>query len=378
MQDPRRENLRLPRSLRNPARDAFASDAFCPRCDYNLKGLSPGNKCPECGSLIVTPARATAQDENITAAPRTYLVTLAAGLGIMTLAGIMAVLLAPQRRPTSINWVVLTGVLAGLFWLVGSFIVTIPAPHAVVRRTTRRIERHLARFMVLFSQACWVWLPIGLGLAAEEDSRAMALAATFGQPFQRTDIAALLSTSAWAAAFIGLLGWLILAYILADLSQWASDSALAERFRITGVVIPLAAPVALLGWAFHDRLGPISLLGLGGAAVASVALIIAAGLMLVGLGQLTSLTVWAVKNKETGEEFARRRDRRERTYEQDMIDRLDPTPAAPPAHIIRDTGTGTESTLSHTPPPLVIPSSEHVLPRRGSPSPYDLDSDPRV
>lgn len=377
MQVPRREKQNLPRPLRNPARDVFTSDAFCPRCDYNLKGLSPGTKCPECGAPIVTSARATAQDESITAAPRTYLILLAVGLGLMTLAGLIAAVLPFQHRPSSINWVVLVGLLAAGIWVVGSFIVTAPAPHAVVRRTTRRIERRLARAIIVLSQACWAWLPIGIGLAAEEDRRAMTLAATFGQPFQRTDLASMLASSAWAAAMVGLLGWLLLAYLLADLAQWASDFGLAERFRIVGLVIPFAALITLLESAFHDRFGLFSLVAYGAAYIARAAMVISTGLLLFSLGQLTNLTIWAMHNKASGDQFARRRERRERTYEQEMNDRLDPTPSAPIPESDRLTEPDAPPATTIPDTPLVIPASEHFVPRSGSPKPYDLDRDQR-
>jgi len=296
----------------------------------------------------------------------------------MTLAGLIAAVLLFQHRPSSINWVVLAGMLAAGLWVAGSFIVPAPAPHAVVRRTTRRIERRLARSMIVFSQACWVWLPIGVGLAAEEDRRAMTLAATFGQPFKRTDLASMLASSAWAAAMVGLLGWLLLAYLLADLAQWASDSGLAERFRIVGLAIPVATPIALLGWAFHDRFGLFSLIVLGAAAVAGAAVVISTGLLLFSLGQLTNLTIWAVHNKASGDQFARRRERREKTYERQMNDRLDPTPSAPIPESDRFTQPDTPPATNIADTPMVIPASEHFVPRSGSPRPYDLDREPRA
>ena len=34
------------------AENIISSDVFCSQCGYNLRGLSPSNKCPECGHEI--------------------------------------------------------------------------------------------------------------------------------------------------------------------------------------------------------------------------------------------------------------------------------------------------------------------------------------
>ncbi|GMV24921.1 MAG: hypothetical protein AMXMBFR58_09520 [Phycisphaerae bacterium] len=348
---------------------------MCPRCEYNLRGLAPGMKCPECGAVIVTAAGASAHDENLAAAPRHYLKVLAVGLALMAVAGVAAAVLFPQRRPPGINWAVVTGAIAALAWWVGACIVTQPKPHAVVRKTSPRMAQRHARWAVRLTQLGWGALPVGLGLAAHLDRQAMAAAAAVGGVYTRPEASELLVLGAWVGAAVAGAGLVILCYMLADLAEWASDSPLADRLRLAGLGVPIGTPLALAGWAFYDKLGPITLIGLAGAVIGTVAMVGAAAVLIVGLVQLGNLAIWAVHNNLNYDQLMLKRDAREQAYDREMIERLDPTP--------NDPGSDPSALAQVQPVPpaepagsaMVIPSTEHVIPRPTEVRPYDLAAD---
>lgn len=377
MSQTRSKGPRLPKALRNPARSPFLTDRPCPQCEYNLIGLTPGMLCPECGAPIVTSSGASAADENLTSAPRNYLIVLSMALGTMTFCAFVGLIALSQPKPQGINWVVLAGIVAAVGWAAGIFVATQPRPQAVVQRVAPRMQQRHARWIARLTQMAWVGLPLGLGVAADLDQQAITAAATTGAAFVRPQISVLLTMGAWIASGIGVMGLLVVCYMLADLADWASDSPLAERLRLAGLGLPIGLPLALAGWAFHSLLGPLTLMGLFVGGAAALAAAAAGGAMFIGVAQLTYLSVWAIKNKETQAEVQESRDLREREYDRDMVARLDPTPIAPQPNLgtLEDQDDERPRVRPATEQPLVIPSSEHVVPRPGQARPYELAED---
>ncbi|HLO39958.1 MAG TPA: hypothetical protein VK176_02975 [Phycisphaerales bacterium] len=373
-------NPLLPKALRNPALDAFTTDRLCPRCEYNLRGMKPGMNCPECGLLILTAAKASIGDESLTAAPRWYLKTLAyslCGCAFSAFCGILALL---QPRPQSINWVIILGVIAACGWNIGVWFASQPKPLAVVQKTPPRVQMRHARWLARLSQLGWLALPLGIGLSAHIDAAAMQTAATTGAAFLRPHISTYLLWCAWLGGLIAIFGMLVVCYVLADLAEWASDSALAERFNLAGLGLPLGTPVAIGAWYFFGAFGPLTLIAVAAGILGGVAVLLSMGVLAMGVGQLAYLAVWAVKNKQTQAESADLRDRREREYDQEMIDRLDPTPIAP-EHGVGEAPPLHELALPALSPPdpadqpLIVPANEHIIERSAKPMPYELAGD---
>ncbi|MCK6478009.1 MAG: hypothetical protein L6Q35_14390, partial [Phycisphaerales bacterium] len=82
--------------------------------------------------------------------------------------------------------------------------------------------------------------------------------AAVGGVYTRPEASELLVLGAWVGAAVAGAGLVILCYMLADLAEWASDSPLADRLRLAGLGVPIGTPLALAGWAFYDKLGPIT------------------------------------------------------------------------------------------------------------------------
>ncbi len=369
----RSSSPRVPRSLRNPARATFTTDRPCPVCEYNLIGLGPGMACPECGTPIVTPITATAQDENLASAPRWYLVILAWSLAAMSAAAIVGVIMLIQRRPAEINGVIVAGTLAALVWAAGIFIVTQPRPQAVARAISPRMQQRHARWIARLTQLGWLAYPVGHGLAAQLQAQAITAAAVTGAAVASSPLINTLIAGAWAGAGLAILGLLVVCYLLADLAEWAADSALAERLRMAGLGLPLGTPVALISLALYPRMGPIMLVGIASAVVSSIAAVLSAGVLILGVCQLAYLSFWAIKNQEHYEEVLEHRDQRRREHHEEMAARLNPTPIAPQPNLGKEDDNGVPSPLSPGGEgPLIIPASEHVIPRSAKAAPYDL------
>ncbi|MCC6427445.1 MAG: hypothetical protein IT435_11560 [Phycisphaerales bacterium] len=366
----------LPRPVHNPAREAFRFDRLCPRCEYNLKGLSAGMNCPECGALIVTPAAASAREDNLTAAPRPYLQVLAWAMGSMSAASIIGAILFAQRRPQTIGPVIITGALVALAWCIGVILITRPRPHAITRAVTPRMEQRHLRWVVRLSQLGWFAAVGSLALSIMIDNQAMLAAANAGQAFVRPETSKLLMVGAWSSTGIAILGMLFLCYMLADMADWAADGQLAERFRMAGIGITFGAPIALLAWAFHPLLGPASFIAIVIGGIAGIGLVAGAGVMLLGLAQMAYLSHWAIKNHDNYGEVLERKGLRERAYTKDMVDRLDPTPLDDPTESPKIT---LDDSPAVPPPdhyaPMVIAASEHMIAKPDNVKPYELSDD---
>ncbi len=374
----REPNARTPAPVPNPARTAFITDRLCPRCEYNLKGLSPGMLCPECGQLIVTPAGATAREDNLTSAPRGYLRMLAWALCTMAIAAIAGVILLVQRRPDRAGGLHVAGAVVALVWCAGVFLVTSPRPQAVVRAVTPRMQMRHARWLARLSQVGWLALPAGLAISAIIDQQAMLAAATAGQAFKRPDLSVLMTTGAWIGAGLGILGMMIVCYMLSEIADSAADSALSERLRMACLGLPIGVPLALGGLAFADRLGHLALLGMIGGVASMIGAVVSAGFLLLGLVQLAYMSFWAIRNNENWDELLERKDQRERDYDRQMVAKLDATPMAPQDSpvVFADDGSVNMPAADGQYAPLIIPSAEHVIPKPKHERPYELSEDP--
>jgi hypothetical protein len=379
----RSRNPLLPKALRNPAKDPFATDRPCPRCEYNLRGLKPGMNCPECGLLIVTAAKAMAGDESLTSAPRWYLKMLAWSLCTCALSAFLGIFALIQQRPQSINWVIILGIVAACGWITGVWFASQPKPQSVVQRVAPRMQMRYPRWAARLTQICWLGLPMGIGISAHLDAAAMQTAAMTGIAFARPVISTALLWGGWISALIAIFGMIVVCYLLADLAEWASDSSLAERFGLAGIGLPLGTPIAIGAFYTYGMFGPITLLAVIAGVLGCIAVIMSMGVLAHGVGQLAYLAIWAVKNKETQEESLERREKREREYDQEMIDRLDPTPIAPQPEFASHRPAASrplEHEFAAPPPlvhdpseqPLVIPANEHIVERSAKPMPYDL------
>jgi hypothetical protein len=370
-------------------------DALCPRCEYNLNGLTIGSPCPECGHLIQTMSSARGEDQQLINAPRPYLKSLALGSSLIAAGMIAAVILRFQPRPLGFDGPMIFGTPAAIGWFVGVWLLTQPRPTAIVRSTTPRMEQRHARSLTRLSQLGWLALPLGFGVSGMLDQQAIAAAAAAGQAFTQTQSSKLAMLFAMLGGGVGFVGLLFFAYMLADLAEWAGDGPLAERFRLAGFIVFIAVPIAGAAWLIYEHLVATRMIGFLIALIASLGSISGIGLTAICVLQFASITYWALANQSNAYEVDRRRAERDRRFDREVAARLDSTRAAigsaagdpiddpvmaldPPDEPASDRSASGDSSGPARESPVIAAESEHYIQRSGEATPFELDGSSEV
>src|SRR2546423_27673 len=120
---------------------ATADPPRCDECGYNLTGLGPGGRCPECGREIARALRdpsLAAADPQWTKRVRAGLAVTVAAYLVYALAGFTIRIAPPRTYDVMVFW------MAGLLEFLGVWWVSAPEPdvgrmreHSWVRRTLR-------------------------------------------------------------------------------------------------------------------------------------------------------------------------------------------------------------------------------------------------
>lgn len=110
--------------------NAFEGDRPCGSCGYNLKGLSPGGVCPECGTPIRPKAGTSEIAPDLLEAPRSLVTTI--GMACIGLAGLtvleILVGIGMAWGGASALWTSAIGVCFGLAWVACVVLATVPRP----------------------------------------------------------------------------------------------------------------------------------------------------------------------------------------------------------------------------------------------------------
>jgi hypothetical protein len=269
----------------------ITTDRPCGRCGYNLKGLTSGAVCPECG----TPSRRTGGGDRlndcIANAPLHYLRTLMAGLFAMMLGCIGGAVIL-YFVPISIFKAVLLTAAGGIWW-IGTFIVTAqrtPGPNAVRDPVLDSPRLRLTNRII---HASWIIAGIGwLGLAQTTGPGPASLAFVL--------MAALLP-------LIGLIGLVPLSIHLSALADWSGHSSLADRFRATAWAITACGILVLIGIIL--RAAAVTLAGFLALSfsAAIVTLVLSQLLFVVSLLQLVLTVQASISNANFAHEREQRR-----------------------------------------------------------------------
>lgn len=247
-------------------------DRACPGCGYNLKGLSVGGVCPECGRPISLAAK-RGLDDMLVDAPARYLHRFAASLtcafaglalnilGLFTVVSIVAIngVLAFYRLggPNAIwgvNWQIRTPsnaligavyLVGAALWLCGLITATQPRPTPPDAPESREEEWKRLRHSVWILQAGW-FVSAAIILL-------LALAAPTPPPMTAAGVAPAMpvwvgigSTLALLAAFAGLAGLVPTAILLARYADWIPDAELGWRMRTSAWSIGVFGTLILL------------------------------------------------------------------------------------------------------------------------------------
>lgn len=334
--------------------DVIESDRQCGQCGYNLRGLPTNGKCPECGKDIAGRGRGFRRfSDNLTDAPLFYLKTLAIGTWMLAIAGIGTSLCNFYASYTwRIEWAIASGV-ASIIWWMGVFIATgqrsygehtlrDPLLDSMWLRTANRII-HTAW---IAAAGCWI-IAANVTPPADDYWRA-------GAGFLQG---------------IGVLGFITLALQMAALADWARDTTLSERLKVTATTMTITGMFVVTGAvaeALHVKGIAVGLLGL----VIMLSLIImslAKLVFLFCLVQLANIAFWAVSNNATAASTDRRLIQQRDSRAQELADR------SALAIALQDAG-----------PPMEIASNApaqtafetNILDRPDDLNPYAVEPDP--
>lgn len=247
-------------------------DRACIQCGYNLRGLKPDGKCPECGRPIGMKRRGPVFADQMSAAPLLWTkgfvngtFALAVGISVIIPCAIVSMMEVESSLGVSVM------ILGGLSWFIGAFLVTRPRPVTDATSVSPTKEWVWERFLGRWSQVAWC---IGPGLVAASAHANVGERALF-----------VLGLAFIAAAIVGIAPLLI---VLSNLTYWAADTNLAYRLKIASWTLPLSGLLlqGMVVGGFEFWFGSI----VGGLAV----LIVGFGVLILPLGHawLTMLQTW--------------------------------------------------------------------------------------
>lgn len=337
--------------------DVIESDRQCGQCGYNLRGLPTNGKCPECGKDIAGRGRGFRRfSDNLTDAPLFYLKTLAIGTWMLAVAGIGTSLCNFYASYTwRIEWAIAAGV-ASIVWWMGVFIVSgqrsfgehtlrDPLLDTAWLRTTNRIV-HTAW---IAAAGCWI-------IATQ-----VPATATTAQDYWRAGAGFLQG--------IGVLGFITLALQMAALADWARDTTLSERLKVTATTMTIAGIIVVAGAiaaAFHAKGIAVGFLGLG-LKLSLIIMSLAKLVFLFCLVQLANIAFWAVSNNATAASTDRRLLQQRDSRAQELADR------SALAIALQDAGPPMELTSDA---PAQTAFESNVIDRPEDLNPYALEPDP--
>ena len=322
----------------------------CTSCGYDLTGLMSGGKCPECGTTITPPRSNKRLADNLTDAPLGYLKRLAAaqiGAMLASFAGLGTALLAnsvPTPRNTALPLV------CALVWCGAMAVITLPRPKTEGMARDAVLDQPKIRLSVAFVQVFWLLSTLCGFIGAALAANSAPLANGFG-------------VASTVLAYPAMLGVALTSIYFGSLADWAADTGLADRFRLSAWTLVLGGVFGtsffLLGGVVPKIGGILAIVGI------FIMLIGVAGFLLffASVAQLTQLAVWAIKNhvaiEARDQRIAEKRARQDAKIHEDLLNA--PIPSAP------DGAVGGEG--------LAIEFAEPVEPQPGS---TDLSPPPGV
>jgi len=214
-------------------------DRACDNCGYNLRGLKTSGRCPECGTPIRR-RRSTATERDFCDLPPSTIRRLTPGFYLATLSVLGIALLAAGgffwSWPAKLFIAVALG--CAFTWFIALWLMTVPIelPGGTNRGFARSSRLRLAaRWLQLgwFVQAGAVWLDV-----------------TSAAPGPALRIIG------GAGNLAGVIGIILLAYLLANFAEWVRDDFAEKCFNFTFGGLAIVTPLMLLVIPFFKTFLP--------------------------------------------------------------------------------------------------------------------------
>jgi hypothetical protein len=283
-------------NIRPPLRPLGTLDADrpCTRCGYNLKGLAPGGRCPECGSPIRAKISSSEIAPAVLEAPISQLLTLAYGCyGLIIAIGLLFVVrVALGIGRAAPIWVASLVACVELVFIAAVALATIPRPGGVRGEVAGAID------------LCWRWGARLLSVCGLLSTLAIIAASVGGAG--TTNWSALAAWLGWGAR----LGAIPLALSLSGLATSLANESLAWRLRSIVALFVVSALLHLAA-AWMAGAGPVGVGGWIFDAIGFVAWLFGWGVLLLGAAEIASAMQWAIRYTEESAAKEQRRVERE-------------------------------------------------------------------
>ena len=327
--------------LRGRALPRIEGTLLCRRCGYDLKGIDPAGRCPECGVVIKRDSSRRRLGDTITDAPTAYLNFLGSScwIALATSVTSIGVFCAAMVMDEEIALLLIWSV-SSLCWVGAVFLLTADRQSVVVERAELKREWRKSRWFARLSQIAWV---VAAGLSAWQLH--ILLKANPGiRVFPGWAVTPksieFISIGIGLSYLVGLVGIGFLCFHLASLAYWAQDESLERRLRTCAYFLCGGVPLLIFGYQFQHLTGMLGVIAFG----AFLLMLFAVGsgwvMFLVGLGQLAMLSVWAIESAKAESDRDMRMVARVEAERKVAMDR---EYAAPPPVDLRPSGGETKA-----------------------------------
>lgn len=257
------------------------TDRACPKCGYNVRGLSVGKPCPECGRPIYFGLTAKVE-HRLADAPYWFIRLQSVGLWVIFAGAVMLALVAGAWE--SLEWDGLTTAalaIVGVLWVAGVGAVCMPRPNTRNEGTETPQESRVLRLAALVSQSLWL---VAAGLST------------------LTGVPAALDAAIGAMVIAGL-GVIPTMFLLANHAEYIGDPDRGRKLSWLATVLAIFIVLYALGLRMRVAI-PLPMLAafFKGVPLLAWVIVLTTAFTLWHMFQLAVVGAWAIRVAEREDE----------------------------------------------------------------------------